>query len=107
MLRDLLHTNIELDKLFFEEPWKAQAPIGVNFGVTLPIEKLPGIGNLTFSTGVSDGKPVLIWQISLQSLENDVPQRQDKFDTWLTNAHNVVDKWFFGLCRGELLKTFE
>lgn len=107
ILRNYLHTNIEVDPLLFKDPWDAGRPEAINLGLTLPLKKLPGTGSLLFATGMSEGNPAIIWEISIRSAGEYAPHQPEKFDNWLTSAHNVADKWFFGLARGDLLKTFE
>jgi uncharacterized protein (TIGR04255 family) len=106
-LRDRLHVTILVDQKLFDDPKKAEQPLGVDLHMIFPLEDLPGVGALRFSNGMKNQKPALVWQIVVRSSREQVPQEPGDFGAWIDRAHDVVDKWFFTLVRGELLKTFE
>ncbi len=106
-LRDYLHTKVEIDELLFEEqPDRANSPEELNLNFTYPLPNLPGLGMIGFSTGKRENVPSIIWEIKIRSLIDNGYDTPDAIKAWVASAHGYVNKWFFALCRGELLESF-
>ncbi len=106
-LQQRLHTGVAVEPLLFDDPDKPDSPAHLNLNLTFPLASPPGVGILGFATGLRDNKPSIIMEITIRSDADNVPTQEAAFESWLRNAHDVVDKWFFTLCRGELLESFE
>lgn len=106
-LSQRLHTSVTVKPHLFDDPNKPDSPTHLNLNLTFPLKSPPGVGILGFATGLREHKPSIIMEITIRSGGDDVPKRKPDFEDWLTAAHTVVDKWFFTLCRGELLASFE
>jgi uncharacterized protein (TIGR04255 family) len=121
-LRERLHTSVEIDRLLFESEDERTDPIfssqeertnplGLNLSVTLRLQKPNGIVTLTIAKGtITEGSrkvPSLIWETSVHSKANNVPNTVEHWQNWIDDAHRVSDRVFFALTRGDLLKTFE
>jgi uncharacterized protein (TIGR04255 family) len=105
-LEDHLHTNISIDPLLFDDPKIAMVPEALNLRLNFRLDKPRGLGVLSFSTGMKENVPSIIWENMVISREPDVPKTLDEFETWFVEAHAVTDRWFFTLCRGELFTSF-
>lgn len=106
-LSELLHMQISVEPLLFEDPTNPDAPVRANLNLTFPLKEPVGEGILGFATGARDGRPSIVLETVVRSDGDDVPKEADDFETWLSQAHGIVDKWFFTLCRGKLLESFE
>lgn len=106
-IKDFLHASILVDPLLFDEPEQANSPTNVLLNLTYAINKVQGIGSLLFVKGEQEGKPAIIWEINIRTKDEYCPTSPNDIDEWLGKAHEVAEKWFFTLCRGTLLKSFE
>jgi uncharacterized protein (TIGR04255 family) len=106
-LKDLLHTNITVDPQLFDDAQTAGQATEINLTLTFPLTQPTGVGILAFATGLKEGQPSIILQITIRSEGLGVPKQPAGYEAWLQDAHNVVGKWFFTLCRGSLLESFE
>ena len=62
-------------------------------------------------TRTKDGAKVdaLIWETTIHSSGGDLPKiRQRKcIPSWLEDAHNLAEDWFFKIIKGDLERRFE
>jgi uncharacterized protein (TIGR04255 family) len=112
-LREKMQLNISLNAALFKNTYLKKKPIQLDFTLSFECEKPKGIlnfrifqGKKTDETGkiISDA---LIWEITIQSNENDLPDIPTQLDQWLEEAHDVTHNWFFTLVDGELLRRFQ
>ncbi len=106
-LAELLHTNVNVEPLLFDDPQNPDEASSVNLEMSFPLTNPIGLALLGLSTGLRDGDPCIIMQITIRSDGSAVPKQPHNYLPWLDTAHNIVDKWFFTLCRGTLLSAFE
>jgi uncharacterized protein (TIGR04255 family) len=106
-LRESLHTGIDVEPLLFQDPEEAASPLGVNLTLNFRSEKPKGAVVLTIANGLKETKSSVIWETTIVSKQEDVPTTPEQFATWLDDAHEISDKWFFTLTRGQLLHRFE
>ncbi len=106
-LKDSLHTTIIPEPLLFDDNSEPDAPKGLSLNLAYQVEAKNAIGSITLALGQANDKPALIFEIHIHTIPSSVPQNPADFTTWVTGAHDIVDKWFFALVRGDLLKTFE
>jgi len=105
-LKDSLHTTIIPEPLLFDENINPEAPNGLSLNLAYQVESRNALASTTFALGQANNKPALIFEIHVQTIPNNVPQNPADFSSWVTGAHDIVDKWFFALVRGELLETY-
>jgi uncharacterized protein (TIGR04255 family) len=105
-LKDHLHTSVSIDPLLFDDPEIAKAPDGLNVRFNFPLQKPHGVGVLSFTTGMKENIPSIIWENMVICREQHVPSTLEGFDAWFEEAHTITDRWFFTLCRGKLLTSF-
>jgi uncharacterized protein (TIGR04255 family) len=106
-LEEHLHTKVVVEPLLFDDPDNPDAAQQVRLNLNFPLSKPKGIGALVFANGARENRPSIIMEILIRSDASDVPQSPAAFATWIDDAHAIVDKWFFTLCRGDLLRRFE
>jgi uncharacterized protein (TIGR04255 family) len=105
-LKDHLHTTISIDSLLFDNAEHARKAEALTLRLNFPLDKPRALGVVAFSTGLKQNVPSIIWENMVISRQEHVPQNLDAFDSWIQEAHAITDRWFFALCRGELLKSF-
>lgn len=62
---------------------------------------------LKFSSGRSNAKPALLWEIAGISADPDVPKKAEDLNTWITQVHASIERCFFKLIAGDLHKRFK
>ncbi len=106
-LRKNLHIDIKVDESLIEEQLKSAQPAGFFFHVAYPLSKPKCTVITEFKIGHKNNKPSIIWDTILRSVKEDVPQKPEDINSWLDEAHEITDKVFFTLTRGDLQKAFE
>lgn len=106
-LEEYLHTRVVVEPLLFDNPGEASSVQQLRLSLTFPLTKPKGVGVLGFANSARHGKPSIIMEIVIRSEDDNVPSSRKDFPAWVNDAHAVVDKWFFTLCRGQLLERFE
>jgi uncharacterized protein (TIGR04255 family) len=105
-LRELMHTNIQVDPLLFEEKALADSPIGLQLSLAYALPDLRGDVAISLSLGARDGKPSIIWGTQVRAQGNNVPKSPKEYGPWLEAAHTVLGNWFRTLARGKLYESF-
>lgn len=106
-LRDCLHTRIEMDPSLFDASVSSPTPIDINLAMRYRLQRPAAIGVMSFAAGKRGDVPSIIWQILVRSHGGHVPKKQEHFEAWLNEAHQVAEKWFLTLSRGKLYESFE
>ncbi len=107
-IRDFLNTSIVVDPLLFNENVKqADSPTNVVLSLTYDLAAFDGVGTLLIAKGEQEGKPAIVWEIQVKTKQGSAPKTQEAIAMWLDQAHEVAERWFFCLCRGTLLDSFE
>jgi len=106
-LRESLHVGVEVEPLLFTRSEEAQSPNGLSLTLTYGLDKPRGAVILRIGNGTRSGSTAAIWETTVISKGADVPNEVERFGTWLNDAHEVSDRWFFTLVRGKLLESFE
>ena len=104
-LRSKLHITLELPKAIVEMSTQGLAA-SLNLTVNYPLGKPRGMGVLNIGRGQTSGAQALVWDLILASTGSDVPSL-DELAPWLSDAHDVLGKWFLTLVEGELLDNFK
>ncbi len=100
-----LHTNISIDPSLFDNPQTAGTPAALQLRLNYPLERPHGVGAISFSTGMKENVPSVIWENLVVSKAGHLPATPEAFDAWFEDAHALTDRWFFALCRGGLLTS--
>ena len=72
--------------------------------MTFPLKEGAGVSTLSFSTGLTDGEPCLIWQLEARAMGACAPGMGSVLP-WVDEAHATVLGWFRTLARGEMLES--
>ncbi len=105
-LRDSMHVPVGLPEFLLKCPDLEPKPANLVFRTSLRCKTPPGMGTLSFSTGLKEGKRSLVWEQILQSAGDDIGQMPSEFEKWLTAAHAIIDGWFWKIIEGELKGRF-
>jgi hypothetical protein len=104
-LRSKLHITLELPRAIVEMSTQGLAA-SLNLTVNYPLGKPRGMGVLNIGRGQTSGAQALVWDLILASTGSDVPSL-DELAPWLSDAHDVLGRWFLTLVEGELLDNFK
>ena len=96
----------EYEKLF-KETGVEDLPLGFDLRFSFPATKPKGAIHLRFVRGKRKNKDALIWETQVQSVGEHSPKIKEQIKTWITDAHNLTDDWFFKMIEGELMRRFE
>jgi uncharacterized protein (TIGR04255 family) len=107
-LRDKLHTTVSLPTQVSPGTPLAGPPTVLHLQVGYPIFRPKGQGLIRIASGRRGQEPALIWELVIHSKDEDSPQLTalGNFWTWMQDAHNVAEEWFFALIAGELDREF-
>jgi uncharacterized protein (TIGR04255 family) len=105
-LREKMRVNIALPTDLFEHPVVTRTPKHFTWQTMFECREPSGVVQLRFATGLRHDKPVLIWETTVQSANDAVPQMPEGFESWLGAAHKITGDWFFKLIDGELKRRF-
>jgi len=101
------HTGLRLPDKVTAAPQVSGPAASLQLSSTWRLERPAGVGSIAFSTGTREGRPALIWEIKVQSNDEQVPQESDALENWLAKAHEVVETLFFALIEGEMERAFD
>jgi len=82
-------------------------PCSFSWQATFQCSKPAGRVHVSFATGQKEEKPAILWETTVQSVGDDVPNMPDGFPDWIDAAHEITDDWFFKLIEGELERRFQ
>jgi uncharacterized protein (TIGR04255 family) len=106
-LESQLHTIVRLDSNLSADAKDTSTPNSLALRLSLPVHKPEALATVSFGSGMRDQSPVVIWELMLQSEGEYAPQQPAVLESWIDDAHSLLEKWFFTLCRGKLLNQFE
>lgn len=105
-LRDKLKLNISLPGGLFEGTGVENRPDSLTWQSSFKCEKPKGLISIRFATGQKSNTPAVIWETTVESYEDDLPEMPKAFVGWLDAAHALTDDWFFKMIEGELERRF-
>ena len=105
-LQDKMETSISLPNGLFSDGRVKQNPTAFNWQMSFPTDDPAGIITLRFAIGSYMNQPALIWETLVQAASGHIPAIPDGFSTWLEEAHDLINDWFFRLIDGELKERF-
>ncbi len=99
-----LHTSLPRD--LFGKSGVEERPLSLTWQASFRCGAPKGVVNLRFATGQKNGARAIIWETTVQSDDDDVPDIPHGFEPWLDAAHSISREWFFRLIEGELERRF-
>jgi uncharacterized protein (TIGR04255 family) len=105
-LRDKLKLDISLPDNLFKDTGVEQKPSGLIWQSSFKCEKPRGLINTRFATGQKSNVSALVWETTVESVGDDLPNMPKAFEGWLDAAHAITDDWFFKMIEGQLERRF-
>jgi uncharacterized protein (TIGR04255 family) len=105
-LRGKLKLNIQLPGNLFDKDIIDNKPNSLSIQTSFKCKSPKGIINIRFATGQKNNSPALVWETTIESAGEDVPDMQNAFDKWIDAAHENTDDWFFKMIEGDLERRF-
>ena len=107
-----MQLNLSLNNLLFQDTPINRKPIQLDLNLSFNCDKPKGFINFRLLKGqktddteiISDA---IIWEITIQSNEDNISDIPSQLGQWLEEAHSVSHNWFFTLVEGDLLRSFE
>jgi len=100
-----MHTSIDLPLPRAATAEGVASPRSLNFEIAYFVPKIGGDVSLSISTGKKHTQRVLFCDLIAVSTGDNLVE-SSRFSRWLTDAHSVLEGWFFALIRGDLYKRF-
>jgi uncharacterized protein (TIGR04255 family) len=106
---DKLHTTISLPDSIATYSKISGVPDTAHLQIGYMILKPKGQALIHLGNGMVGQKRGTVWELLFRSEGKDTPDFSDtrNFLAWLTDAHNVLENWFFALIEGKLKNKFE
>jgi uncharacterized protein (TIGR04255 family) len=105
-LREKLKLGVSLPPNLFNGTGVESRPNGLTWQCGFRCAKPQGLINIRFATGQRNNAPAVVWETTVESSCEDLPDVPQGFEEWLTAAHAVTDDWFFKMIEGELERRF-
>ncbi len=106
-LKEEMKVNIEIYEKLFKDTGVSKLPLGFDLRFSFPSTRPNGTVHLKFIQGKIKNVDALIWETMLQSVGDGAPKAKEGVATWVKEAHDLTDDWFFKMIEGELLRRFE
>lgn len=104
-LKEKMKIEIVLPENLFSEEIQ-RLPESFHWQVSFPQSKPGGVMTLRLAIGELNGQPSFVWETLVQSKGSSIKDFPMCFNSWLNEAHNLTDDWFFKLIEGDLEKRF-
>lgn len=104
-LQSKMKTTIQLPDTLFSEH-VTRNPAAFNWQSSFPTDTPGGLMILRFAAGTHKEKQALIWETLVQTTYSEISPLPDGFSSWLEQAHELTDDWFFKLIEGDLERRF-
>lgn len=105
-LKDKLKLNISLPENLFVNTGIEENPRNFTWQCSFNCIEPKGMINIRFATGKKKDAPAIVWETTVESAGNDLPEMPKDFEHWLDVAHEITDDWFFKMIEGELERRF-
>lgn len=105
-LKDKLKVNISLPNNLFKKTGVHDKPDSLISQFAFRCDKPNGIINIRFATGQKQNVTNIIWETTVESFGDDLPEMPQDFEGWIVSAHDLTDDWFFKMIEGELERRF-
>ena len=98
--------NVNIDEKIFERTSVSSLPLGADLRFYFPCERPKGTLNLRFAQGKKDDKDYLIWELQMQGV-NDAIKNPQEITKWCGEAHETIERSFFGMLQEVFLRRLE
>ena len=105
-LRDKMKLGISLPDSLFQNTSVESRPQSF-LASNVSVFQTARQGSHQFCDGQKEDKSAILWETTVQSAGDDLPNMPDGFPDWFDAAHEITDDWFFKLIEGELERRFE
>lgn len=105
-LRKNLKLDIRLPDNLFVDTGIEKKPYSFTYQSSFKCETPQGLISIRFATGQKNNEPAVVWETTVESVGNDLPQMPTSFEDWLNAAHKITDDWFFKMIAGEFERRF-
>ena len=105
-LRNMLKMNVSLPETLFKETGIEDKPHNFTWQCSFKSIKPKGLISIRFATGQKSHDPALVWETTVESSGDDLPEMPSAFEGWLDASHDITDDWFFKMIEGELERRF-
>ena len=105
-LKEKLKVKFSLPTNIFEGTRVENKPKGLIANLSFACHEPKGAISIRFATGQKQNVSAVIWETTVESADDDVPDMPKAFGEWLDAAHNLTDDWFFKMIEGELERRF-
>lgn len=106
-LKYKMKTTIEFAGKLFKIAAVSSLPVHLDLRFSFPAGQMPGNLHLRFVRGQRKGQDALLWETIVESVEPNVPKREQDIMDWIDKSHDVVHNFFFGMIEGELQERFQ
>lgn len=106
-LKSQMKTSISLYPRLFEDTGVNEIPSEFDLKFSFNSAKPKGVIHLRFVRGKKKKGDALIWETMVQSVGKDAPKAKKAITSWVKEAHNLTDDWFFKIIEGDLQGRFE
>ncbi len=105
-MRDKLHIACAIPREMVTPDTIAGPPASLRFEVRYPLTRPRALGILNVRRGRRADKAAIVWELMVLSADAQVPDL-DELPQWLSEAHDVIERWFFRLIEGDLYGLFQ
>ena len=106
-LKEHMKINVKFERELLEKSRVDELPLSFDLKFTFTPKKIKGALKHRFVRVKSNGEDKLHWETHVHSLGDDVPKGLDNIKSWIENAHELAENWFYNMVEGELLRGFE
>jgi uncharacterized protein (TIGR04255 family) len=106
-LREKMKIGIALPDSLFQNTGVESRPQSLSWQAAFQCSRPAGKVHVSFATGQREEKPAILWETTVQSVDDNLPNMPNGFPDWIDGAHEITDDWFFKLIEGELERRFE
>lgn len=106
-LREKMKISILYPESLFDNSEVIEKPLSMKITTAFKCIDPEGIIRIRLGSGTVEGKKSLIWETTFRTEEQGIILKSlESLTTWLTDAHNVIEDWFFKIIEGELERRF-
>ena len=110
-LKEQMKTELHMYQKLFKDTGIGKTPEVLDMRTSFPSVSPSGHISLRIARGTKKKDDIaadaLIWEITVHSSGKDSPKSKEAIPTWIDQAHDLTDDWFFKLIEGELERRFE
>jgi len=106
-LNNQMKIVIDFNEKLFKDTKVNYLPHDFNFKYSFNSDNPKGIIHLSFARGKKKGTDALVWETNITTTSEYIPKRKDEIMSWVDEAHNLSDDWFFKTIEGKLYERFK